>query len=241
MKRALKKKVVMNLDKFLRNNSSEKKIEEIENQVKNESHTNGNFDASLALEEDLKEKDDEKLKRNISLRDELLKDREAEIKDYIEILNKKITHEKKNVPEFEFEQIKEEVTNYILIFKRWLKIRNLIENIYNQDSKLLEKNAKYLKQIQKSKERINSLSQDIKDSNDLTIFPAHSKKIEDIYLQYELSENAKGIRIQRENEIEQIIKLETQKINKKYFKKLKALNLLQEDEKLKSIIPNWNF
>lgn len=236
-----KKKISMNLDKFLKNESIEIKIEDKENGVNSDLNINVNFKAFPVLEEEIKEKVSEKLKRNIALRDQILKERKSEIKNIVDVLNNKIDSEKDKIPEMEYEKMKEEVINYILIFKRWLKIRNIIENNQNQNTKLLEKNSKFLMQIQKSKERINLISQSIKESNDLIIFPAHSKKIEDIYLQNELSENAKGLKIQREKEIEQIIKIETQKINKKYFEKLKALNLLQEDGNFKSIIPNWNF
>lgn len=236
-----KKKISMNLDKFLKNESIEIKIEDKENGVNSDLNINVNFKIFPVLEEEIKEMDSEKLKRNMALRDRILKERKSEIKNIVDILNNKIDSEKDKIPEMEYEKIKEEVINYILIFKRWLKIRNVIENNQNQNTKLLEKNSKFLMQIQKSKERINLISQSIKESNDLIIFPAHSKKIEDIYLQNELSENAKGLKIQREKEIEQIIKIETQKINKKYFEKLKALNLLQEDGDFKSIIPNWNF
>lgn len=236
-----KKKISMNLDKFLKNESIEIKIEDKENGVNSDLNINVNFKMFPVLEEEIKEKDSEKPKRNMALRDRILKERKSEIKNIVDILNNKIDSEKDKIPEIEYEKMKEEVINYILIFKRWLKIRNVIENNQNQNTKLLEKNSKFLMQIQKSKERINLISQTIKESNDLIIFPAHSKKIEDIYLQNELSENAKGLRIQREKEIEQIIKIETQKINKKYFEKLKALNLLQEDEDFKFIIPNWNF
>ncbi len=236
MKRSKKKKVTMNLDKFFRNNSIEIKIENKERQVNKDSSNN-----SRTLKEEIKEKDSEKLKRIIALQDQIIKERESEIKNHVDSLNNKINSEKDKIPEMEFEELKEEVIKYILIFKHWLKIRYAIENNQNHNTRLLEKNSKFLMQIQKSKERINLISQTIKESNDLIIFPAHSKKIEDIYLQNELSENAKGLRIQREKEIEQIIKIETQKINKKYFEKLKALNLLQEDEDFKYIIPNWNF
>jgi len=241
MKRSKKKKVSMNLNKFLKNDPIEIKIENKEKRVNNDLIINGNFNIPSVLEEEIKEKDSKNLKRTIALRDQILKERESEIKNHVDSLNNKINSEKDKIPEIEFEKIKEEVINYILIFQRWLKIRNAIENSQNRNTKLLEKNSKFLMQIQKSKERINLISQTIKESNDLIIFPAHSKKIEDIYLQNELSENANGLRIQREKEIEQIIKIETQKINKKYFEKLKALNLLPEDENFKSIIPNWNF
>lgn len=241
MKRSKKKKVTMNLDKFLKNNLIEIKIEDKKKRVNINLKINDNFNISPALEEEIKEKDSKNLKRTIALRDQILKERESEIKYKIDSLNNRIDSEKDKISEKEFGKIKEEVINYILIFKHWLKIRNAIENNQNRNTKLLEKNSKFLMQIQKSKERINLISQRIKESNDLIIFPAHSKKIEDIYLQNELSENAKGLRIQREKEIEQIIKIETQKINKKYFEKLKALNLLQEDDNFKFFIPNWNF
>ncbi len=236
-----KKKISMNLDKFLKNESIEIKIEDKENGVNGDLNVNVNFKMFPVLEEEIKEKDSEKLKRNMALRDRILKERKSEIKNIVDNLNNKIDSEKDKIPEMEYKKMKEEVINYILIFKRWLKIRNVIENNQNQNTILLEKNSKFLMKIQKSKERINLISQTIKESNDLIIFPAHSKKIEDIYLQNELSENAKGLRIQREKEIEQIIKIETQKINKKFFEKLKALNLLQEDGNFKFIIPNWNF
>ncbi len=226
----------MNLDKFLKNSSIEIKIENKEKQVNKDSSNN-----PPTLKEEIKEKDSENLKRIIALQDQIIKERESEIKNHVDSLNNKINSEKDKIPEMEFEELKEEVIKYIFIFKHWLKIRNAVENNPNQDTKLLEKNSQFLVKIQKLKERINLISQSIKESNDLIIFPAHSKKIEDIYLQNELSENAKGLKIQREKEIEQIIKIETQKINKKYFEKLKALNLLQEDGDFKSIIPNWNF
>lgn len=240
MKRTKKKKVTMDLDKFLKNNSIEIKIEDKENGVNNDLNFSFNFNKIPDLEEEIKEKDSEKVKKNMALRDQILKERESDIKNIIDDLKNKIDSEKEKIPEMEYEKIKEEVINHILIFKRWLKIRNIIENNQNQNTKLLEKNSQFLMQIQKSKERINLISQTIKESNNLIIFPAHSKKIEEIYLQNELSENAKGLKIQREKEIEHIIKIETQKINKKYFEKLKALNLLQEDEDFKFLIPNWN-
>ena len=96
-----KKKISMNLDKFLKNESIEIKIEDKENGVNSDLNINVNFKMFPVLEEEIKEMDSEKLKRNMALRDRILKERKSEIKNIVDNLNNKIDSEKDKIPEME--------------------------------------------------------------------------------------------------------------------------------------------